>query len=231
MAQAGLAEALRAADRRAGELVHERRLAEALAVYERLVAVAPDELWVRVQQGRVLLLGDDCARALAHFEDLTRRFPQAEAAWQGLGKACCDQQRCDAAVAAFTRAAELSRAPALALYHRGMAHLLAGRFGDGWRDYQQRLAVPALRPRVFDRPLWDGTPLAGRRLLVLCEQGYGDVFQFIRYLPLLRALDGPVVFECPAELRALLAPCWAASRSCRWRGASRPPRRSTATST
>ncbi|MBL8386267.1 MAG: hypothetical protein JNM90_24500 [Burkholderiales bacterium] len=209
MAASGLAAALREADRRAAALIGDRRLAEALAIYERMAAVAPDEPWVLVQQGRVLLLGDDADRALAHFEALVRRFPRAEAAWQGLGKACYDQHRCDDAVAAFTRAAELSAAPALARYHRGMAHLLAGNFSDGWRDYEARFAVPALMPRNFDRPRWDGTPLAGRRLLVVCEQGYGDVFQFIRCLPLLRGLGGDVVFECPGELRALLDPLFA----------------------
>ena len=209
MVQAGLAAALRAADQRAVALIGERRLAEALAIYERMVAVAPDEQWVLVQQGRVLLLGDDADRALAHFESLVQRFPQAEAAWQGLGKAYYDQHQADDAVAAFSRAAQLSAAPALALYHRGMARLLAGNFSDGWREYEQRFAVPALQPRNFDRPRWDGAPLGGRRLLVVCEQGYGDVFQFIRYLPGLRDLGGTVVFECPAELRELLDPLFA----------------------
>ena len=199
-------QALRDADQRATALLRTRRVAEALAIYERMCAVAPDQAWIAIQQGRALLLGDDSARARGHFEALTRRFPTLEVAWQGLGKALYDQHRCDAAVAAFTRAAELSDAPALALYHRGMAHLLAGNFSDGWRDYEQRFGVPALRPRNFERSRWDGTRLNGRRLLVVCEQGYGDVFQFIRYLPGLRAAGGTVVFECPGELRSLLEP-------------------------
>ena len=223
MPDATLAAALRDADTRATALVRERRLSEALAIYQRMRALAPDEAWIAVQQGRVLLLGDDSAAAHAHFEALTRHSPRSEAAWQGLGKAFYDQHRCEEAVAAFTRAAELSAAPALALYHRGMAHLLAGNFGDGWRDYEQRHQVPALRPRSFDgKPRWDGTPLAGRRLLVVCEQGYGDVFQFIRYLPRLRGLGGSVVFECPAELRALLAPLLAGIEVVALRGFAAP---------
>ena len=109
-------------------------------------------------------------------------------------------------MAAFTRAAALGRSPALAHYHRAIAHPLAGDFADGWRDYAARLAVPALRPRAFDRPRADGTPLRGRRPLVICERGYGDVFQFIRLLSAPRGQRGAVVFECPQELRALLAP-------------------------
>jgi hypothetical protein len=34
------------------------------------------------------------------------------------------------------------------------------------------------------KPRWDGTALAGRRLLIHCEQGMGDTLQFVRYLRL-----------------------------------------------
>jgi tetratricopeptide (TPR) repeat protein len=103
-------------------------------------------------------------------------------------------------------AADISDAPPRALYHRGLAHLLMGNFEAGWADYEHRLAVPDFRHRVFDRPRWDGASLTGKRLLVICEQGYGDVFQFVRFLPQLRTLAGEVIFECPAELRDTLAP-------------------------
>ena len=43
-------------------------------------------------------------------------------------------------------------------------------------------------------------------LLVICEQGYGDVFQAVRYLPMLQGAGGRVVFECPGDLADLLAP-------------------------
>jgi len=34
---------------------------------------------------------------------------------------------------------------------------------------------------------WDGTPPAGRTVLVRCEHGLGDTLQFMRFIPLLRA--------------------------------------------
>ena len=53
MPDATLAAALRDADTRATALVRERRLSEALAIYQRMRALAPDEAWIAVQQGRV----------------------------------------------------------------------------------------------------------------------------------------------------------------------------------
>ena len=180
--------------------------AEPARLLRRLAALAPDDPALALRLGAALLQGENSGPALLQFQHVTARWPHLEDGWQGLGKALVDLQRPDEAVAAFTEAARRSPAPARALYHRGMAHLLAGRFAEGWAEYEHRLHVPELRPRLLPAPLWDGSPLAGRRLLVVCEQGYGDVFQAIRLLPRLHALGGQIVFECPAELYALLSP-------------------------
>ncbi len=206
-------------------LLRAHRAEEAVRLLRRLAALAPDAPAIASLLGVALLQGQDSRPALAHFQAVTRRWPRVEEGWQGLGKALVDLYRPDEAVAAFTEAAGCSETPARALYHRGMAHLLAGRFAEGWADYEHRLQVPELRPRLLPAPLWDGAPLAGRRLLVVCEQGYGDVFQAIRFLPRLRALGGTVVFECPAELRALLAPVLAGCEVVPLRGLGPPDAR------
>ena len=206
MTAAGAQAVLRAIHGQVERLVAERRVDEAVELYDRVLAVRPDDPEVLVAKGSVLLLGDDTPRAQRHFEALTRLHPRMEDAWHGLGKALHDQHLCDQAIAVFTHAATLTATPGRALYHRGMSYLLAGRFAEGWRDYEHRFAVPQLNPRRFSHPRWDGQALGGRRLLVICEQGYGDVFQFARFLPQLRGLGGTVVFECPMELHALLAP-------------------------
>jgi hypothetical protein len=51
---------------------------------------------------------------------------------------------------------------------------------------------------------WDGSPLAGRTLLVHCEQGFGDTLQFVRYLKPGPA-GGRVVIAAPDALVPLLA--------------------------
>jgi hypothetical protein len=60
-------------------------------------------------------------------------------------------------------------------------------------------------PCSFPQPLWDGSPLAGRTILLHVEQGLGDTLQFIRYAPLVKALGGTVIFGCPEPLVGLLA--------------------------
>ena len=55
-------------------------------------------------------------------------------------------------------------------------------------------------------PQWNGFPLAGRRILLITEQGFGDTLQFVRFAPLLKRQGaGAVILECPEKLIKLLS--------------------------
>lgn len=52
--------------------------------------------------------------------------------------------------------------------------------------------------------VWDGAPVAGRRVLVRCYHGLGDTIQFIRFLPRLRATAAATVVWAQPALLPLL---------------------------
>ena len=52
--------------------------------------------------------------------------------------------------------------------------------------------------------VWTGQPLTGRRVLVRCYHGLGDTLQFIRYMPLLKAIAGEVIVWVQPSLLPLL---------------------------
>ncbi|MEO6436801.1 MAG: glycosyltransferase family 9 protein, partial [Tepidisphaeraceae bacterium] len=56
------------------------------------------------------------------------------------------------------------------------------------------------------QPKWDGSPLAGRTILLYSEQGLGDSIQFVRYVSMLREQRGAgrVVVVCEPPLMPLL---------------------------
>jgi Tfp pilus assembly protein PilF len=79
--------------------------------------------------------------------------------------------------------------------------LLMGDFSRGWQEYEWRIkSNDTLFPQI-QAPIWNGSPLNGRRLLVCHEQGLGDSIQFYRYLPLIQG--GTVIFICPVGLQEL----------------------------
>ena len=52
--------------------------------------------------------------------------------------------------------------------------------------------------------MWDGGDLLGRRILLDCEQGFGDSIQFARYIPLIVERGGRPLLATQPELRRLL---------------------------
>ncbi|HEV2220887.1 MAG TPA: glycosyltransferase family 9 protein, partial [Casimicrobiaceae bacterium] len=94
---------------------------------------------------------------------------------------------------------------AMAHGHYALALLTAGRFRDGWDQYEFRwLEGPLKSQRArCDRPAWSGQDLRGKTILLRCEQGAGDVFQFVRYAPLVKARGATVLLELRPGLGVL----------------------------
>lgn len=106
----------------------------------------------------------------------------------------------------------LSQQPDFAAAHWNIAllQLRRGDFENGWKGYEWRWSRPGAPPRrfaqpFFAQPLWDGSPLEGRRILLHAEQGLGDTIQFIRYAAAVERLGGETILECPPALCGILS--------------------------
>lgn len=80
---------------------------------------------------------------------------------------------------AYCRALELKPDFEEACFSLGTLYLLCGQYNKGWKLYDARLNWR--RKFRLDIPIWQGEELAGRRILLFYEQGFGDMLQFIRY--------------------------------------------------
>lgn len=53
--------------------------------------------------------------------------------------------------------------------------------------------------------IWDGkSSLSGKTVIVYCEQGYGDIIQFLRFIPLLAKEKCHIILHCPKSLQRLI---------------------------
>jgi Flp pilus assembly protein TadD len=86
------------------------------------------------------------------------------------------------------------------------ALLVRGELEEGWREYEWRFQIPgAAQPLPpTDRPQWDGAPLPDRTLLLVADQGFGDVIQFMRYIPWVFERCPKLVVACSPEVYGLI---------------------------
>ena len=88
--------------------------------------------------------------------------------------------------------------------------LLQGEMAQGWEEYEWRYRIPGAAPLMpaTDKPQWDGSPLGGKRLLLIADQGFGDVIQFSRYIPWAAERCPELAVACSAEVAPLLRQIW-----------------------
>ena len=108
------------------------------------------------------------------------------------------------ALACYEQALRCDPAFALAHFNRSLIWLLQGHWARGWDEYEWRWAPHRSASRHFDQPLWDGSDLNGRCILLYAEQGLGDTIQFMRDAPLVKERGGHVIVECQPSLLQLL---------------------------
>jgi Tfp pilus assembly protein PilF len=178
------------------------RMEEAVQLMERTIALAPmQSLYHRniCEVYRVLGRYDEALGAGRRAAALT---PDDVHCYHNLGVLHYHRLELDEAIACGERAAMLD--PNFPGAHFGIAEasLLRGDFARGWQAYEWRMklaSAPPLLPRT-DKPQWDGTPITDGTLLLVADQGYGDVIQFSRYVSWAAERCPDIALACSVEL-------------------------------
>jgi tetratricopeptide (TPR) repeat protein len=198
------------------------RPAEALDALTQALALDPDDRGALFHRARALDALDRPREALQDQEALARALPDHPEVLHNLAllrRHAGDSEGSEALLRSL-----LARAPDRAETRLALAHALLARgaWAEGFTHYRARLDLPGWHRPPLAAPTWDGTPLAGRSLLVTAEQGLGDGLQFLRYLPHV-AGAGRLVVECHAPLARLAAALPAVDRVVPFDPESEPP--------
>lgn len=186
------------------------RMREGLAEHERAQALRPDNAAIWCGHGVSLVLLYRLEDGLHCFDRALALDPSHLQAMINRASVLAELQRHGESLEQFAAVLRLapigSRVRAQALHFMGMVMLALGN-PAGWAGHEYRLQLnseTAVRDAMAAR--WSGAEaVAGKRILLWSEQGYGDTIQFCRYSTVLAALGATVLLEAPAPLLGLCA--------------------------
>jgi tetratricopeptide (TPR) repeat protein len=174
--------------------------------YRKALELAPQTHAVHIDMGNVCLDRGDLSGMAEWYRKALHLAAADAAACLNVARMFKGQGRFEEALEGIDAALRLDPQNVQAHFERAAILLAAGDWLPGWEEYEWRFRRPDWRngyPHLHAAPRWDGSRFDGKTLLVHCEQGFGDSLQFARYLPLVKARGGRVLFELPAPLTAL----------------------------
>jgi tetratricopeptide (TPR) repeat protein len=179
----------------------------ALPCYRQALELKPEYADAHYNLGRLYHEVNRLSEAVACYQESLRLKPDYYKACNNLGKAYQDQLQPDRAIHCYRQALRIKPDYAEAHFNLATACLQTGNLVEGWHEYEWRFKREGwqkIYPHRLTKPRWHGEPFARQTLLVHAEQGQGDIIQFVRYLPMVKALGGTVVFETRESLTGLL---------------------------
>lgn len=162
-----------------------------------------------IAQGTACREANQPEQALACYGQALVQDPESAAAFNNYGNTLRELGRPDRARPFLQHAGILDPGMVTARFNLGICHLLMGDFATGFQLYENRWQFEHLAGTLpnWPQPQWAAQDLQGRRVLVLGEQGHGDIIQFVRFVPALVARGAQVLVLVTDGLVPLLAQC------------------------
>jgi hypothetical protein len=187
-------------------LMQAERFSEAADAFLESSKRAPNDPAIVGNYGIALAKAGRSAEALNVLLDIAQRAPTVPEMHFNVGNAYRDLARPAEGAPAYARAIALRPQYPDAHWNRATALLLSGQWDEGWREFEWRFALPGRKPLPFPGTLWSGNldALRGKTILLAGEQGYGDVIQFVRYVPIIADAGARVIVAAQTDLKSLL---------------------------
>jgi tetratricopeptide (TPR) repeat protein len=190
---------------------------EALDCYNKALELDPSYAKAWLNKGSVLNYMAQYQDAIACFDSAIQLQPDYADAWANKGVALYELLQLDEAIQCCNKAIEFDPEHVDAHWNKSFSQLMLGNLDQGWINYEYRWRRKGAdqNPHPHIPALTSLSTLAGKKILVWSEQGFGDTLQFARYIPKLIDLGAQVTFEVQEPLVQLFQnqyPCILATK-------------------
>ena len=144
-------------------------------------------------------------RAIACYQKIIAQIPNDIGFLIKLSWAYHQQRQFDLAIDVYNQILEIEPDNEYAIWHRALLWLKTGNYSAGFADFENKKNQPYYQDSYLENhQLWDGCSLNGKRILLYhSDDGFGDIIQLIRYVPLVKQQGGEVIVAVPKPLLRL----------------------------
>lgn len=179
---------------------------EAIACYDKAISINPnyDEAWSN--RGLALAELKLYHEAIASYDKAISINPHYPEAWSNRGLALAELKLYAEAIASHDKAISIDSNYFDAYWNKALSQLVTGNFQEGWANHEYRWKYSSAHPmRHQQYPRLNSLKeIDGKRILVWCEQGFGDTIQFCQLVNELQQLNAKIIFEVQEPLKALI---------------------------
>ncbi len=92
-------------------------------------------------------------------------------------------------------------------FNKSLILLMSGKYEEGFKYYEWRRKLDDYTKRSFTKDELTYQDVAGKKILLYDEQGYGDTIQFSRFVKLLKNKGAEIILQTHAALTPLMQNC------------------------
>jgi len=164
--------------------------------------------------GLIQKASGDNVQAIETFQKALELNQTDSKIWESIGSSYGQEKEYDKAIFYFKKALEIDTNDLGAHVNLAYAYHLTGQWEKAWDEYEYRLDYWNSQGRNSGRFLqtyrrekkWDGkSDLTNKKFVIYCEQGFGDMIQFVRFVPELKKLGADVYIDTPEPLITLFS--------------------------
>jgi len=185
-----------------------KRFDEAVNLMSEVVKSTPNQSGNLFTYGNLLFEAEKYDEAITAYQSALTNNERYQQLWVNLGNAYKLAGAFDKSLNAYDKALALDPNNSAVALNKGLMLLKLGQLKEGWAHYERRIDLIDFEDKDLKKinsPLWKGEDLKGKSIIIYTEQGFGDTFQFCRYVSWVKSLGAKVFFYGSQKIQQILS--------------------------